>query len=30
MARRPPTPPPAVDMSNLVQAIEMMAITLQQ
>jgi len=30
MARRPPTPPPRVDMPNLARAIEMMATTLQQ
>ena len=30
MARRPPTPPPPVDMPNLARAIEMMATTLQQ
>ena len=30
MARRPHTPLPPVDMSNLARAIEMMATTLQQ
>jgi len=30
MARRPPTPPPPVDMPNLARAIEMMGTTLQQ
>ena len=30
MARRPPTPPPPVDMPNLARAIEIMATTLQQ
>ncbi|XP_068498179.1 uncharacterized protein [Phaseolus vulgaris] len=30
MARKPPTPPPSVDMPNLAQAITMMATTLQQ
>ncbi|XP_068487134.1 uncharacterized protein [Phaseolus vulgaris] len=30
MARRPPTPPPPVDMPNLAWAVEMMATTLQQ
>jgi len=30
MARRPPTPPPPIDMPNLARAIEMMATTLQQ
>ena len=30
MARRPPTPPPPVDMPNLAREIEMIATTLQQ
>jgi len=30
MTRRPPTPPPLVDMPNLARAIEMMATALQQ
>ena len=30
MARRPPTPPPPVDMPNLARTIEMMATALQQ
>ena len=30
MSRRPPTPPPPVDMPNLAQAIVMMATTLKQ
>jgi len=30
MARRPPTPPPPVDMPNLARVIEMMATALQQ